>query len=235
MFPQQRLSHGLSLLLSYTHSKLIDDASSVFSSTVLSSPNTSSLIAADTYRPYLERDSSNGDIPNIVALSTVYALPKFAGHGMATSALGGWTVQAVVTLQSGMPVTVTQSTNTNSFAGVATQRPMRIAEPALPAGQRTPGRFFNTAAFATTPQFQFGNASRNPVRGPAYRDGDLSLIKHTSLGEKTDLEFRAELFNITNTPGFAQPSGAFGTTAFGSITSTVTDPRVAQFALRLSR
>ena len=62
---EQRFSHGLSFLFAYTHSKLMDDASSVFSSTVLSSPNTSSLIAADTFRPYLERDSSNGDMPNV--------------------------------------------------------------------------------------------------------------------------------------------------------------------------
>jgi hypothetical protein len=232
---EQRMSHNLSLLFGYTHSKLIDDASSVFSSTVLSSPNSSSLIAADTYRPYLERDSSNGDTPNVLTLSAVYALPKFAGHGLATVALGGWTVNTVITLQSGMPVTVTQATNTNSFAGVALMRPNLVADPTLPQEQRTKARFFNTAAFATTPQFQFGSASRNPVRGPAYRDGDLSLIKHTMIGEKTDLEFRAELFDVTNTPGFAQPNGSFGTTAFGSITATVTDPRVAQFALRLSR
>ncbi|SEC09291.1 TonB-dependent receptor [Terriglobus roseus] len=232
---EQRMSHNLSLLFGYTHSKLIDDASSVFSSTVLSSPNSSSLIAADTYRPYLERDSSNGDMPNVLTLAAVYALPKFAGHGLATAALGGWTINTVITLQSGMPVTVTQSTNTNSFAGVALMRPNQIANPSLPKDQRTKARFFNTAAFATTPQFQFGSASRNPVRGPAYRDGDLSLIKHTRIGEKTDVEFRAELFDVTNTPGFAQPNGSFGTTAFGSITATVTDPRVAQFALRLSR
>jgi hypothetical protein len=140
-------------------------------------------------------------------------------------------------MQSGMPVTVTQSTNTNSFAGIATQRPTLVAgqSPSLSPELRYPAHFFNTAAFTTTPQFQYGNASRNPVRGPAYRDGDISLIKNTALGEKTNLEFRAELFNVTNTPGFAQPSGAYGTAAFGSITSTVTDPRVAQFALRLSR
>ncbi|AFL90225.1 hypothetical protein Terro_4017 [Terriglobus roseus DSM 18391] len=232
---EQRMSHNLSVLFGYTHSKLIDDASSVFSSTVLSSPNSSSLIAADTYRPYLERDSSNGDMPNVLTLAAVYALPKFAGHGFATVALGGWTVNTVITLQSGMPVTVTQATNTNSFAGVALMRPNLVANPSLPKEQRTKARFFNTAAFATTPQFQFGSASRNPVRGPAYRNGDLSLIKHTMLGEKTDLEFRAELFDVTNTPGFAQPNGSFGTAAFGSITATVTDPRVAQFALRLSR
>ncbi|MBN9615112.1 MAG: hypothetical protein J0G35_06010, partial [Acidobacteriales bacterium] len=64
---------------------------------------------------------------------------------------------------------------------------------------------------------------------------DLSLVKHTKLGEVTDLELRAELFNITNTPAFSKPNGSFGTSAFGSITSTATDPRVAQIAIRLSR
>ena len=232
---EQRVSRGLSLLLGYTHSKLIDDASSVFSSTVLSSPNSSSLIAADTSRPYLERDSSGGDMPNVLTFSAVYALPAYRGHGVATTVLGGWTVNTVIAVQSGMPVTVTQATNTNSFAGVALMRPMRVDQPALPADQRTPARFFNTAAFATTPQFAFGNASRNPVRGPAYRNADVSLVKHTLLGDRTDVELRMEVFNVTNTPGFAQPNGSFGTAAFGSITATVTDPRVAQFALRFSR
>jgi hypothetical protein len=60
-------------------------------------------------------------------------------------------------------------------------------------------------------------------------------VKHTKLSERTDLEFRAEIFDLTNTPAFAQPNGSFGSPAFGSITSTVTDPRVVQFALRLSR
>jgi hypothetical protein len=76
---------------------------------------------------------------------------------------------------------------------------------------------------------------QNPVRGPAYRDLDLALTKHTHLGELVDLEFRAELFDVTNTPAFAQPNGSFGSAAFGSITATTTDPRVLQLALRLSR
>lgn len=232
---EQRVTHSLSFLFAYTHSKLIDDASSVFSSTVLSSPNSSSLIAADTYRPYLERDSSSGDMPNVTTLSATYTFPKRVGNHVVTAALGGWNLNAVMTLQSGMPVTVTQSTNTNSFAGVALMRPNMIANPSNPSNARPVTHFFNTAAFTTTPQFQFGNASRNPVRGPAYRDADLSLVKHTMLGDKTDFELRAELFNITNTPGYAQPSGAFGTAAFGTITATVTDPRVAQFAIRFSR
>lgn len=237
---EQRVTRGLFFLLAYTHSKLIDDASSVFSSTVLSSPNSSSLIAADTFRPYLERDSSNGDMPNVTTLAATYDLPagrghNFASHGVLSAVLGGWAVNTIMTLQSGMPVTVTQATNNNAFAGIALQRPNIVANPSLSPELRTPARFFNTAAFATAPQFTFGNASRNPVRGPAYRDLDAALVKHTQLGEKTDAEFRAEVFNVTNTPAFAQPNGSFGAAAFGSITATSTEQRVVQFALRLSR
>ena len=237
---EQRLSRGVYALFAYTHSKLIDDASSVFSSTVLSSPNSSSLIAADTFRPALERDSSNGDMPNVESVAVIYELPagrnhRFASSGLASGLLGGFSLNAIAIAQSGMPVTVTQATNNNSFAGISLQRPNLIANPKLYGDARSPLRFFNTAAFTTAPTFTYGNASRNPVRGPAYRDLDLSLIKHTHIGEHNDVEFRAELFNLTNTPAFAQPNGSFGAPAFGTITSTTTEQRVIQFALRLSR
>ena len=237
---EQRLTHGLYVLAAYTHSKLIDDASSVFSSTVLSSPNSSSLIAADTFNPGLERDSSNGDMPNVETGAVTYDLPagrnhRFASHGIANAALGGWQLNAIVTAQSGMPVTVTQATNNNAFAGFALQRPNLIANPKLSPDARTPAHYFNTAAFATAPQFVIGDASRNPVRGPAYRDLDFAAVKHTRLTEGTDVEFRGEIFNLTNTPAFSQPNGSFGSAAFGSITSTTTEQRVVQFAIRLSR
>ena len=66
----------------------MDDASSVFSSTVLSSPNSNSLIAADTYRPHLERDESNGDVPNVTAVSAVYLIPAGRGHRLGSGAVG---------------------------------------------------------------------------------------------------------------------------------------------------
>ena len=237
---EQRLSHGVSLLFAYTHSKLIDDASAVFSTTVLSSPNSSSLIAADTYRPWLERDSSSGDMPNVTSFSGTWELPaghghQFASGGLLDALLGGWQLNAILSLQSGMPVTVTQATNFNSFAGFSIQRPNLLGKPSLSPADRSPYHFFNTAAFGTAPQFTIGSASRNPVRGPAYRDLDLALVKHTTLFHETGLEFRAELFNVTNTPAFAQPNGSFGSAAFGTITSTTTDPRVMQLAIRLSR
>ncbi len=134
-----------------------------------------------------------------------------------------------------MPVTVTQATNNNSFAGFALQRPNLTGKPNLSPGQRTPAHFINTAAFTTAPQFTIGSASRNPARGPAYRDVDFALVKHTSLRGESAMEFRAEIFDILNTPEFSQPNGSFGSAAFGSITSTVTDPRVVQFAIRFSK
>jgi hypothetical protein len=237
---EQRLSHGLSLLFAYTHSRLIDDASSVFSTTVLSSPNSSSLIAADTFRPELERDVSSGDMTNVTSFSAAYNLPagpghSFASNGLASALLGGWQVNSIFLLQSGMPVTVTQATNNNSFAGFALQRPNLIGKPNLSPDNRSPAHFINTAAFATAPQFTIGTSSRNPARGPAYRNFDFALAKHTKLPAETDMEFRAEVFDIFNTPAFAQPNGSFGSAAFGSISSTVTDPRVVQFAVRFAK
>lgn len=237
---ERRFSNGLALLFGYTHSRLIDDASSVFSTTVLSSPNSSSLIAADTFRPQLERDVSSGNMSNVTTFSGVYDLPvgrghRFASSGLADALVGGWTLNSILSVQSGMPVTVTQATNNNSFAGFALQRPKLVGAPNLSPGLRFPAHYFNTAAFATAPQFVIGTASRNPVNGPAYRDLDLAMARHISLPGETSIEFRGEIFDILNTPEFAQPNGSFGAAAFGSITSTVTDPRVVQFAIRISK
>ena len=96
--------------------------------------------------------------------------------GVLGALANDWTVTSLVTLQSGMPVAVTQTTNFNAFAGFGVQRPNLVGDPTLPADQRTPAHWFNTAAFAVAPQFTIGSASRNPVRGPSYRDVDLALI-----------------------------------------------------------
>jgi hypothetical protein len=184
-------------------------------------------------------------MPNVTTFSAIYDLPplpfllarghSLASSGMANAVIGGWTLNSIVSLQSGMPVTVTQATNNNAFAGFALQRPNLAGTPNLAPGLRTPAHFINSAAFATAPQFTIGTASRNPARGPAYRDLDFALAKHIRLVGETDVEFRAEVFNTLNTPEFAQPNGSFGSAAFGSITSTVTDPRVVQFAIRISK
>jgi hypothetical protein len=141
-----------------------------------------------------------------------------------------WTVTSLVTMQSGIPIAVTQTTNFNAFAGFGVQRPNLVGDPELPADQRTPSKWFNTSAFAVAPQFAIGSASRNPVRGPSYRDVDFALMRRIPVAAKA-IEVRAEIFNLLNTPPLGAPAAVLGAANFGTIT-TALDPRVVQLALK---
>jgi hypothetical protein len=93
-------------------------------------------------------------------------------------------------------------------------------------------RWFDPSAFAQAGQFTIGNSSRNPVVGPGYRTADVMLGKTFIITERWRTEFRAEAFNVTNTPPLGNPNGSFGNAAFGTIT-TALDPRVFEFVLKV--
>lgn len=215
---RQRLAHGLLYTIAYTRSKLLDDASSVFDASILTGPISNPAIA-DSYDRARERDYSTGDIPHSLVSSVLWEFK-------------GWTLASLITLQSGVPVAVTQTTNFNAFAGFGVQRPNTVADPTLPAESRTPGQWFNTSAFAIAPVFTLGNATRNPVTGPSYRNVDVALIRRVPIRAGTAVELRAEVFNLFNTPNLGAPNGVAGSAAFGTIT-TALDPRVGQLAVKL--
>lgn len=234
---EKRLSRGLSFLASYTRSKLLDDASSVFSNTIFTGPLTNFPVA-DSFNRRLERDVSNGDMPNVFTGSWAYSLPfglgrRFNPGGVVGKLVGDWEVVGIVTLQSGLPLAVSQATNFNAFAGFGVQRPNLVGDPNQVPGGRSTAQWFNTSAFQMAPQFTIGTASRNPVRGPSYRNMDLALIKRTAIREEMNVEFRAEVFNFTNTPPLGAPAVVLGNAGFGSITSAG-DPRVIQLALKFN-
>jgi hypothetical protein len=233
---RRRMSRGLLFSVSYTRSRLMDDASSVFDASILTGPVANFQIA-DSHDLSRERDYSTGDIPHIFVSSAVWDLPY--GRGRATPLSGwmgalanDWTVTGVVTLQSGVPVAVTQVTNFNAFAGFGTQRPNLVGDPHLPADQRNPDHWFNTAAFVPSAQFTLGTASRNPVRGPSYRNVDLAVARRIPMVQRTALELRLEVFNLLNTAQFGAPAGVAGSPNFGTIV-TAFDPRVIQLAFKL--
>ena len=143
---EQRFSRGLSYLVSYTRSKLMDDASSVFDASILTGP-VASFPVADGFNRTLERDYSAGDIPHVLVASAVWDIP------------GNWTLTGVLTVQSGTPLAVTQTTNNNAFAGFGTQRPNLAGDPTLPRDERSPDRWFNTGAFSAAPAFTIGSSS----------------------------------------------------------------------------
>jgi outer membrane receptor protein involved in Fe transport len=214
---RQRLSRGLSYSAAYTRSKLMDDASSVFDASILTGP-VANYPVADSFDRSRERDYSTGDIPHLFVSSLLWS-PKH------------WTVSGLVTLQSGTPIAVTQTTNANAFAGFGVQRPNLVGDPTLPVDQRSATRWFNTDAFAVAPQFTLGSASRNPVRGASYRNVDVAVMRRIAVASQRAIEVRAEIFNLLNTVVLGPPAAVVGAAGFGSIT-TALDPRVVQIAVK---
>jgi hypothetical protein len=221
---EKRFSRGLTFSFAYTFSKLIDDASSYFSQTIFTGPVLNNTGAADAFNRHLEKDVSSGDIPRVFSGGWVYDVPRFWK-------ISGWQIGGLVRVQAGDAVAVSQATNNNASLGFAVQRPNRGSDPNSFKGRSSAG-WFNTAAFANAPQFTLGNSSRNPVRGPGLQDVDLMVGKTFQITERYNVEFRAEAFNVTNTPPLNDPNGSFGSPAFGTITSAG-NPRDFEFAVKL--
>jgi hypothetical protein len=218
---EKRFSRGLTFTFAYTFSKLIDDASTYFSQTIFTGPTLTTIGAADAFNRRLERDVSSGDIPRVFSAGWVYRIPRWWK-------ISGWEIGGLVRVQAGDAVPVTQATNTLSAFGYAVQRPNRIGNPNAFAN-RSASQWFDKSAFIAAGQFSIGNSSRNPVRGPALQDADLMIGKTFRISERTNLEFRAEVFNVSNTPPLNDPSGSFGSAAFGTIASAG-NPREFEFA-----
>lgn len=223
---EQRLSHGLSLLASYTYSKSIDDASGFFSTAA--DPN----FPQNSYDLRAERGLSDFDIRNRFVLSYAYDLPFAKGHRW----IGGWQSFGVITIQSGQPFTVAllpTTDNANVGQGElgfgANQRPNVVGN----AGLSNPGpqEWFNTLAFATAPYGQFGNAGRNILEGPGLDTVDFSIVKNTRFRERLNTQFRAEFFDLLNHTNFNLPDSFVGSATFGQILSS-RDPRRVQFGLK---
>jgi hypothetical protein len=218
---ERRMSRGLTFTFAYTFSKLIDDASTYFSQTIFTGPTLTTIGAADAFNRKLERDVSSGDIPRVFTGGWVYQLPRW-------KKISGWQIGGLVRVQAGDAVPTSQATNFNSAFGYALQRPNRISNPNNFAN-RSATEWFNVAAFTTAPQFTIGNSSRNPIRGPGLQDADLMIGNTFRISERVSFEFRAEVFNVSNTPPLNDPNGSFGSAAFGTIT-TAGNPRDFELA-----
>jgi hypothetical protein len=131
----------------------------------------------------------------------------------------------------------------NSSTGLGNDRPDLVGDPN--AGPHTVDRWFNTAAFTPNAVLTFGNAGRNIVSGPGFHNFDFSVMKNTRIHQNVNLQFRAELFNITNHPNFALPSNILSAPNFGALFNTPDaaqnnvglgsgGPRLIQLELKLS-
>ena len=223
---QQRLSGGLSTLLSYTLGKSIDDASGFFSSA--GDPN----FPQNSYNLRAERGRSNFDIRHRLSLSYVYDLP-FRGNRF----LQGWQTSGVWIFQSGRPFTVAllpdldnSNTGRSSLGFGNNDRPNVAGDPRL--DHPTASRWFNTAAFAMPARGTFGNAGRNIVEAPGFQSINVSMIKNTAVNDRVTVQLRAEAFNLLNRANYDQPDNYLGSPSFGAVLSAG-QPRRLQLGLRL--
>jgi hypothetical protein len=229
---EKRFSQGLTFLAAYTYGKSIDSGGSSGSLGPGASPQDAQNLRA-------ERGLSTFDIRHRFVFSSLYALPFGRGKTFLSSLnraedalLGGWQLNGIFTLQSGLPFTPTLNSNpSNSNSGFS--RPNRIGDGALPSSQQSIQKWFDVTAFAVPSVFQFGNSGRDILTGPGTVNLDLSLFKIFSLTERYQLEFRAESFNLANHANFANPATAIDAPGAGTITSTYNNGRQLQFALKL--
>lgn len=234
----KRITHGVSFLVAYTFSKWL---SNVENAEAEIGPSNKSNVQ-NYYDLAAEKSLSESDIPQSLIANAVVKLPIGQGqwlfsdtHGVVNRLISGWTGTAILTEQSGVPLVFTAP-----VAGIGS-RPNYVpgVSPRLSGSRPTADKvseWFNTAAFSIPPAYTLGDVSRTDgaVRGPSLRNLDASLVKTTQLFERLNMEFHAQVFNLTNTPHFSLPNTAVNSATFGQITSTVLSPpaREYQFAVK---
>ncbi len=222
----KRLSRGLSVLSSYTLSKTLDHASE------------NKQTGASQTNPFdLEFDwgPANSDRRHRWITSLLWQIPGRFASPVLDGALGGWWLTGIFVVQSGAGFSVTSGVD-NARSGTGGQRADRVGDPALSGGRPRAERiaqWFNTAAYVTNALGTFGNSGRNSLRGPGSRTLDLGLHKSFPLPRGSKLQVRAEAFNALNTVNLGTPNTARNSPNFGRIL-TAADPRILQFALRVS-
>ncbi len=240
----RRFSHSLALRSVYTWSKALDTGDSLNGTTAGNAPG----LVSNPFNLRADYGLATYDVRNIAVVSAVYQLPFGRGQAVGASLGGwqstlasGWSVNSIVTLQSGFPFTPQLSYNPSNTGD--TRNPVRpFVNPAFtgPVTLGKPGKWFDPNAFLAPPPNSgfFGNLRRDTLIGPGLATWDFSVHKDTSLYERLGLQFRAEMFNLLNRANFNTPSlitftpsGVSGTA--GAIASTSTTSRQVQFGVKL--
>jgi hypothetical protein len=196
---------------------------------------------------------SSSDVPQRFVLSYLYELPFGQGKtllakGVGSALLGGWRTSGIYTYSAGLPFTVTSGGNLSDLIdsnGSATSLPNLVGTPKIVGSPKcwfyTPTTACqtlspNTAAAWALPSSSnpYGDGGTNTLRGPHTNVFDFALMRDFDLHKQYKLQFRWEVFNLTNSVLFAQPDSALTDSSVGTITSLAGDPRFMQFALRFS-
>ncbi len=204
----------------YTFSKSIDNSSGFYDE-----PN--------PYNPSLSRGLSTFDATHNFVMSYSYDLPfTKSAHGVQGKLLSGWTVAGITRFTTGFPVTLRESDDASLCGCGGADVPNYNGQPIHFLDIRKTGQWFDTSPFSTETLGVFGNTRRRFFHGPGINNWDFSLHKDTAITERTNLEFRAEFFNVFNHAQFSSVQGDI-LGSFGQVTG-VRAPRIGQVALKFS-
>ena len=225
---ERRFRNGFSLLTAYTWGHAIDNGPSQVDT--VSAPQNAYNFAA-------ERGNSAFDVRNRFVTSVLYELPFgkgkpfLADSRLGSAIAGGWQLSTIFSAQSGLWFTPVESVDASNTG--TTEHPNRIANGNLSNSQRTIHQWFDATAFPTPAQYTFGNSGRDILNGPGFHNIDFGLSRQISLIERTNLEIRAEAFNLFNTPQFGLPNATLGQPTTGVISSVLNPQRQLQIAARI--
>lgn len=224
---KRRFRRGLSFDVNYTWGHSLDEGAQGLSEA-----------HQDDTNPRGDYGNSNWDVRHMLEFNYTYALP--VPRLMPTWLMGGWQVNGITTMRSGLPVNVTCGCDPMKI-GVNTSRADVIPNVSpKPAQPDIPNNQINIKAFTAPGPGTWGNVGRNSLNGPAAYNWDFSLFRNFRLTESRSLQFRAEIFNVFNTPQFSNPGGNLISAGFGISQGTIdtvsgfSSNRQVQLALRYS-
>jgi len=223
----RRYRGGLKIGAAYTLSRLMDDASDKRN------------IMFNAYDPSSYWAVSDNDRTHIFNVHYIYELPFWRDQNtLAAKALGGWQVSGATIFQSGEPRSVWLNDD-RAGVGDTTNQPWNlvgdpnVGNQSFSNGPTADQNFwFNPQAFARPAPGTFGNAGRNPVRGPHQQNWDFALFKTFGPPSGTRIQLRAEAFNFPNYPNLSNPQTNPTNGSFGRVTAK-TSERNIQLSLKV--
>jgi hypothetical protein len=238
----RRYSTGLGFNVSYWYSRTYDHLSAMNLSGAAAKPLAGENdLAQNPFDLDAEWGPSLFDARHRFVASGSWIIPGPSTRSTVVRALlSGWQFNAIGTITSGTPFTVSDSANVSlqanspPISGFAASRPNVVGDPNN--GPHTVDEWMSRSAFQRlniqTQAGQFGNAGRNIVRGPGYANLDVSLVRDVALPHGTRLQLRAEVFNLTNHVNFGLPVADLNSPNFGRIFSAG-PARLMQFGVKL--
>jgi hypothetical protein len=237
---KRRFRHGIQFQAAYTWSKAMTTVQGTGQTAVFVGGSGNSNDPADRFQRW---SPSGFDRTNRMVIVYLWQIPNIkSGSSFVQQVLHNWSLSGVATIQSGLPLTITDSRGGSIYGFASTSRaqlcPGITYSDISTAGSvgRRVNNYFNTAAFCPVPVVgngtSYGNSGAGIVRGPDQNNIDLSITKMFKVAERHSFEFRSEFFNTLNHVQYSTPGTAFGTASFGVIGSTSVAARLIQFGLK---